>query len=79
MSPIELCPEQFITAETCKKRFCSYRNKKGNCSLDFEPENKEYEIGAIAETLQVSRQRVWRIYDAAISKLKSKTTSLETI
>lgn len=72
MSPMILCPEKYSTSEGCKKRFCQYIDKKGKCSLDFEPENKEYEVGAIADMLQTSRQRVWRVYDVAISKLKQK-------
>ena len=72
MQPLDLCPEHLTTSSGCSKRFCQYRNKKGKCSLDFVPENKEYEIGAIAEALQTSRQRVWRIYDVALSKLKGK-------
>ena len=70
MNPIQLCPENKTSAKDCSKRFCFYRNKKGKCSLDFEPENIEYEMGQIAEALQTSRHRVWRIYDIAISKLK---------
>jgi len=72
MQPIQLCPENKNSAVNCKKIFGHYRDKKGDCSLDFEPENKEYEVGKIAEALQISRQRVWRIYDIAISKLKRK-------
>ncbi len=72
MQPLQLCPENKKTSIECKKIFCHYRDKKGKCSLDFEPENKEYEVGKIAEALQTSRQRVWRIYDIAISKLKRK-------
>ena len=72
MSPMELCPEVKSTSKGCSKRFCHYINKKGKCSLDFEPEDKEYEVGKIADALQTSRQRVWRLYDMAISKLKRK-------
>ena len=71
MSPMELCPEMRMDSKDCKKRFCQYRNTKGGCSLDFEPENIEYEIGVIAEATQVSRQRVWRIYDGAMARLKT--------
>ncbi len=72
MHPLEICPEDKVSAKECTKRFCQYRNKKGKCSLDFEPEDKEYEVGDIAEMLQTSRQRVWRLYDVSISKLKQK-------
>lgn len=72
MHPMKLCPEQLETSKGCSKRFCQYINKKGKCSLDFEPEDKEYEVGAIAEMLQTSRQRVWRLYDVAVSKLKQR-------
>lgn len=67
---MELCPDNLIQADTCSKRFCHYRNKKGHCSLNFEPEAREYEAGEIAEALQISRQRVWRVYDASLAKLK---------
>lgn len=70
MQPMSLCPEGLSSSKGCKKRFCQYINKKASCSLDFEPEDKEYEVAAIAEALQTSRQRVWRVYDIAISKLK---------
>ena len=70
MRPMILCPEVYDTSKGCKKRFCKYINQKGKCSLDFEVENKEYEMGVIADTLQTSRQRVWRLYDVAISKLQ---------
>ncbi len=70
MHPLKLCPESKTDAKECKRIFCHYRDKKGLCSLDFEPEDKEYEVGKIAEALQTSRQRVWRVYDIAISKLK---------
>ena len=72
MSPMVLCPEAYNTSKGCSKRFCQYINKKGKCSLDFEPKNEEYEVGKIADTLQTSRQRVWRLYDVAISKLKQR-------
>ncbi len=72
MQPIALCPKELSTSIVCKSKFCKYRDKKSNCSLDFIPENKEYTIEAIAEALQVSRQRVWRIYDIAVSKLQGK-------
>jgi hypothetical protein len=77
MQPLELCPQKYKTSEGCRKQFCQYRNNKGQCSLDFEPEDKEYEIGFIADTLQISRQRVWRIYDVALSKLKNRLSSIE--
>ncbi len=70
MHPLSLCPKKFDSAKDCKAMFCSYRNKKGKCSLDFEPEDKEYSVGEIAEALQTSRQRVWRLYDVAIAKLR---------
>lgn len=69
---MELCPEALETAKGCSKRFCQYINKKGKCSLDFQAEDREYEVGVIADTLQTSRQRVWRLYDVAVSKLKQK-------
>lgn len=72
MKAIELCPEEYATADGCHKRFCQYRNKKGKCSLDIELLDQEYEIGLIADILQTSRQRVWRIYDTAVSKLQIK-------
>ena len=70
MTAMELCPEGYEAADGCKKRFCQYRNKKGYCSLDVILEAKEYEVGEIAEILQTSRQRIWRIYDGSISKLQ---------
>ena len=72
MMALELCPEQYTSAQDCKKRFCQYRNKQGKCALDVDLTNKEYKIGVIADILQVSRQRVWRIYDTAVSKLQIK-------
>jgi hypothetical protein len=72
MVALELCPEKFDSSSECKLRFCKYRNNKGQCSLDIELDNTEYEIGLIADILQVSRQRVWRIYDTAVSKLQIK-------
>ena len=44
MHPLVLCPEKLKTSKGCPKRFCQYINKKGKCSLDFEPEAKEYEV-----------------------------------
>lgn len=70
MHPMTLCPNKYKTSATCEKKFCDFKNKKGLCSIDFEPEDKEYEVADIAEALQMSRQRVWRVYDTAISKLK---------
>jgi hypothetical protein len=65
-----LCPNDYKTSVGCKKTFCGFKNKKGVCSIDFEPEDREYEVAEIAEALQTSRQRVWRVYDTAIGKLK---------
>lgn len=72
MQPLDLCPDKREKAKGCDKKFCHYINGNGKCSLDFEPEDKEYEIGQIADALQISRQRVWRIYDLAIVKLQGK-------
>ena len=71
MTSMELCPDNYTEADSCTKRFCQYRNKKGHCSLDVILEAKEYEVGEIAEILQTSRQRIWRIYDGSISKLQT--------
>jgi len=67
-----LCPKQKSSSKDCRAPFCPYRGTKGACTLDFEPEDKEYQIGFIADTLQTSRQRVWRLYDIAIAKLQSR-------
>jgi hypothetical protein len=75
MTAMDLCPEEYKEAEKCNKRFCSYRNKLGKCSLDIELLPQEYEIGVIADILQTSRQRVWRIYDVAIAKLQIKLSN----
>ena len=72
MHPMDICPEERKTSEGCKKIFCEYRNKKGKCSLDIQLEDRAYDVAEIAEILQISRQRVWRVYDASVSKLKQQ-------
>jgi hypothetical protein len=72
---MSLCPEELETAENCTKRFCHYRSKKGKCSLDFEPEDREYSVEEISEAIQTSRQRVWRLYDVALAKLKNRLSN----
>jgi len=72
MKPMDVCPEHADTSKDCKKIFCEYRNKKGKCSLDIQLEDRPYDVAEIAEILQISRQRIWRVYDIAISKLQVK-------
>lgn len=71
LRPMDLCPEEFKDSSDCKVRFCQYRNKKGLCSIDITVLPKEYEVEDIANILQISRQRVWRIVDTAIAKLQN--------
>ena len=70
LSPIDLCPEEYKDSSACKVRFCQYRNKKGICSIDVSVLPKEYDVEEIADIVQVSRQRIWRIVDTAIAKIK---------
>lgn len=69
---MELCPKEYKTSEGCQSLFCQYKDKVGKCSLDFEIEDREYSVGEIAEIFQVSRQRVWRIYELLIHKIKDQ-------
>lgn len=71
LRPMDLCPEEFSNSSSCNVRFCQYRNKKGLCSIDVAILPKEYEVEEIADMLQISRQRVWRIVDTAIARLQN--------
>ncbi len=71
MHPMDLCPADYPASEDCKKIFCEYRNKKGKCSLDIQLENRPYEVAEIADILQISRQRIWRLYDSGVAKMKN--------
>lgn len=70
LKPIDLCPELLPDSSGCKLRFCQYRNKVGDCSLDISIMPKEYDVEDIASIVQVSRQRIWRIVDTAIARLQ---------
>jgi len=71
MHPMELCPADIDTSKDCKKIFCEYRNKKGKCSLDIKLEDRPYDVSEIADILQISRQRIWRLYDSGVSKMQN--------
>jgi hypothetical protein len=79
LKPIDLCPESLPDSLACNSRFCQYRNKKGNCSLDISIMPKEYEVEDIADIVQVSRQRIWRIVDTAMAKLRNTAGKREDI
>jgi len=70
IKPIDLCPEKLPDSSGCNSRFCQYRNKVGDCSLDISVVSKEYEVEEIAAIVQVSRQRIWRIVDTAVARLQ---------
>lgn len=53
--------------------FCHFMSK-GKCSLDIEVEDRAYSVNEIAEILQISRHRVWRLSDIAVDKLKAAQT-----
>jgi len=73
MNIFELCPKGMVTGENCKKLICQYKNTRGQCSLMGATEDREYSIEEIAEILQISRHRVWRIYNNVLDKLKTVT------
>jgi len=77
MNIFELCPIGNTTGKECKKLICQYKNTKGQCSLMGGQEDREYSVEEIAEILQISRHRVWRIYNNVLDKIKQKANPYE--
>lgn len=71
MNIFELCPKGYTNGENCKKLICHYKDTSGHCSLIKATEDREYSIEEIATILQISRHRVWRIYNNVLDKLRN--------
>ena len=64
----QLCPDRLPSVDKCTKKICQYK-VKGGCSLGSVNEFKENSIEAIADSLQISRHRVWRIFTTSMEKI----------
>lgn len=64
----QLCPEGLPSADLCTKKICQYKIP-GGCSLSNVQEGKENSIETIADSLQISRHRVWRIFTTSLEKI----------
>ena len=64
----QLCPDRLPSTSLCTKKSCQYKIL-GGCSLDLVNEHKENSIEIIADSLQISRHRVWRIFTTSLEKV----------
>ena len=67
----QLCPDRLPNTDLCTKKICQYK-VCGGCSLDLVNEDKENSIESIADSLQISRHRVWRIFTTSLEKIVKK-------